>query len=48
MNELGSADTGFAAPQAQRLVDAQKVRAAADPDAAFQVAEVLVKLAERR
>src|SRR3989449_2673409 len=38
----------FAAPQAQRLVDAQKVRAAADPDAAFQVAEVLVKLADRR
>src|SRR5256885_13101865 len=38
----------FAAPQRQRLEDAQKVRAAADPEAAFQVAEVLVRLADRR
>jgi len=37
----------FAAPQAQRLEDAHKVRAAADPDAAFQVADVLVRLADR-
>jgi 1,2-diacylglycerol 3-beta-galactosyltransferase len=37
----------FTKPQAQRLEDAQRVRAAADPGAAFQIAEVLVKLASR-
>src|SRR2546428_6670988 len=42
-----AASAWFAEPQAQRLEDAHRVRAAADPDAAFQVAEVLVKLAGR-
>jgi hypothetical protein len=37
----------FAKPQAQRLEDAEKVRAAADPGAAFQIADVLVRLAGR-
>src|SRR5437588_10600177 len=37
----------FSKPQAQRLADAAKVRAAADPGAAFQVADVLVRLAGR-
>jgi len=37
----------FAEPPARRLEDARKVRAAADPGAAFEVAEVLVRLADR-
>jgi len=37
----------FAKPQTERLEDAQKVRAAADPSAAFQVADVLVRLTGR-
>jgi 1,2-diacylglycerol 3-beta-galactosyltransferase len=37
----------FGRPPAQRLEDAAKVRAAADPGAAFQVADVLVRLAGR-
>ena len=37
----------FTKPQAQRLADAEKVRAASDPAAAFQIAQVLVTLAGR-
>jgi 1,2-diacylglycerol 3-beta-galactosyltransferase len=37
----------FAKPQAERAEDATKVRAAADPGAAFQIADVLVRLAGR-
>lgn len=37
----------FAKPEAERLEAAQKVRAAADPGAAFQIADVLVRLARR-
>jgi len=35
----------FARPQAQRLEDAEHVRAAADPAAAYQIAEVLARMA---
>ena len=37
----------FLKPQAERVADANKVRAAADPGAAFQIADVLVGLASR-
>ena len=37
----------FAKPQGERLQDAERVRAAADPGAAFQIADVLVRLAGR-
>jgi 1,2-diacylglycerol 3-beta-galactosyltransferase len=37
----------FAKPPQERVRDAEKVRAAADPGAAFQVADVLVRLASR-
>jgi hypothetical protein len=47
-NELVDAVTEwFAKPQAQRLEDAERVRASADPGAAFQIADVLVRLAGR-
>jgi UDP-N-acetylglucosamine:LPS N-acetylglucosamine transferase len=34
----------FAKPESQRLDDAARARAAADPAAAFQIADVMVKL----
>jgi 1,2-diacylglycerol 3-beta-galactosyltransferase len=34
----------FAKPQVERLQDAERVRAAADPGAAFQIADVLVRM----
>jgi 1,2-diacylglycerol 3-beta-galactosyltransferase len=37
----------FTKPQAERLADAMAVRAAADPGAAFQIGDVLVRLAGR-
>jgi 1,2-diacylglycerol 3-beta-galactosyltransferase len=44
-NDLVAAVTEwFTKPQAQRLEDAQRVRAAADPGAAFQIAEVMARM----
>jgi 1,2-diacylglycerol 3-beta-galactosyltransferase len=37
----------FTKPRAERLADAETVRAAADPGAAFQIADVLARLAGR-
>jgi 1,2-diacylglycerol 3-beta-galactosyltransferase len=37
----------FTKPKAERLADAETVRAAADPGAAFQIADVLARLAGR-
>jgi hypothetical protein len=34
----------FAKPESERLDDANRARAAADPAAAFQIADVMVKL----
>jgi 1,2-diacylglycerol 3-beta-galactosyltransferase len=34
----------FTKPEAERLEDAEKVRAAADPGAAFQIADIMARL----